>query len=48
MSFIEEFARKKNCYFTMLVSATRRKNSHKFYESMGYANDVVKGYKKYL
>ena len=48
MSFIEEFARMKNCYFTTLVSAFRRKDSHKFYESIGYANDVVKGYKKYL
>jgi len=48
MSFIEEFARMKNCYFTMLVSAFRRKDSHKFYESIGYANDVVKGFKKYL
>jgi len=48
MSFIEDFARKKNCYFTMLVSAFRRKDSHKFYEAIGYANDVVKGFKKYL
>ena len=48
MTFIEDFARMKNCYFTMLVSAFRRKDSHKFYESIGYANDVVKGFKKYL
>lgn len=48
MNFIEEFARMNNCYFTMLVSAFRRKDSHKFYESIGYANDVVKGFKKYL
>jgi len=48
MSFIEDFARMKNCYFTMLVSAFRRKDSHEFYESIGCANDVVKGFKKYL
>lgn len=48
MRFIENFDRNKNCYFTMLVSAFRRKDSHKFYESIGYANDVVKGFKKYL
>lgn len=48
MSFIEEYGRMRNCYFTMLVSAFRRKDAHKFYESIGYANDVVKGYKKYL
>ena len=48
MSFIEDFARMKNCYFTMLVSAFRRKDSHRFYESIGYANDIVKGFKKYL
>lgn len=48
MSFIEDFARKNDCYFTMLVSAFRRKDAHKFYESIGYNNDVVKGFKKYL
>lgn len=48
MSFIEEFARTRNCYFTMLVSAFSRKDAHKFYESIGYAKDVVKGFKKYL
>jgi GNAT superfamily N-acetyltransferase len=48
MGFIEDFARMRNCYFTMLVSAFRRKDAHKFYESIGYANDVVKGFKKYL
>lgn len=48
MRFIENFARKKDCYFTMLVSAFRRKDAHKFYESIGYNNDVVKGFKKYL
>ncbi len=48
MDFIENFARMRNCYFTMLVSAFRRKDAHKFYESIGYANDVVKGFKKYL
>ncbi|ADK16545.1 MULTISPECIES: GNAT family N-acetyltransferase [Clostridium] len=48
MTFIESFARKKDCYFTMLVSAFKRKDAHKFYESIGYNNDVVKGFKKYL
>lgn len=48
MIFIEEFARQRNCYFTMLVSAYKRKEAHRFYESIGYANDVVKGFKKYL
>ncbi|NMM63012.1 GNAT family N-acetyltransferase [Clostridium sp. P21] len=48
MSFIEDIARKEDCYFTMLVSAFCRKGAHKFYESIGYNNDVVKGFKKYL
>jgi predicted N-acetyltransferase YhbS len=48
MTFIENFARKRDCYFTMLVSAFKRKDAHKFYESIGYNNDVVKGFKKYL
>lgn len=48
MNFIEEFARTRNCYFTMLVSAFSRKDAHKFYESIGYAKDVVQGFKKYL
>lgn len=48
MIFIEEFARSRNCYFTMLVSTFRRKGAHKFYESIGYDKDVVQGFKKYL
>lgn len=48
MSFIEGIARREDCYFTMLVSAFNRKGAHKFYESIGYGNDVVKGFKKYL
>lgn len=48
MSFIENFAKKKGCYFTMLVSAFSRNDAHKFYESIGYNNNVVKGFKKYL
>lgn len=48
MSFIEEFARKRNCNFTMIVSAFKRKDAHRFYESIGYSKDVVQGFKKYL
>lgn len=48
MGFIEEYARTRNCYFSMLVSAYNRKDAHRFYESVGYANEVVKGFKKYL
>lgn len=48
MTFIEDFARSKNCYFTMLVSAFKRKDAHKFYESIGYDKDIVRGFKKYL
>jgi predicted N-acetyltransferase YhbS len=48
MTFLEELAQERNCYFTMLESTYRRKEAHKFYEAIGYANDVVKGFKKYL
>ncbi|WP_446898429.1 GNAT family N-acetyltransferase [Clostridium sp. LBM24168] len=48
MIFIEDFAKNKDCYFTMLVSAFNREGAHKFYESIGYNNNVVKGFKKYL
>jgi len=48
MTFTEEYAIERNCYFTMLVSAYKRKEAHKFYESIGYGEDVVKGFKKYL
>ncbi|WML34031.1 GNAT family N-acetyltransferase [Clostridium sp. OS1-26] len=48
MSFIEEFARKRNCNFTMIISAFKRKDAHRFYESIGYSKDVVQGFKKYL
>jgi phosphoglycolate phosphatase len=48
MTFIEDEARKRNCSLTMLVSGYQRKEAHLFYEKLGYGNDLVKGFKKYL
>lgn len=48
MSYIEEQGRERNCYYTMLVSLIERKEAHIFYESIGYAKGVVRGFKKYL
>lgn len=48
MTFIEDEARKRNCSLTTLVSGDKRKGAHKFYETMGYGKELVKGFRKYL
>lgn len=48
MEEIEKIGRKRNCYYTMFVSGGHRKESHKFYEAVGYDLDFVQGFKKYL
>ena len=35
MSYIENYAREKKCYYIFFVSASDRKDAHKFYESLG-------------
>jgi len=45
---IEMIAKKLNCYYIFFVSGDNRKEAHRFYESVGYNNDKVKGFKKYL
>jgi GNAT superfamily N-acetyltransferase len=45
---IERIGKEKNCYYTMFVSGSKRKDAHKFYESLGYGIDDVQGFKKYL
>ncbi len=45
---IENTSVSKNCYYTMFVSGSQRKEAHKFYESIGYGNDIVRGFKKYF
>lgn len=48
MEEIERIGRNRNCYYTMFVSGGHRKESHKFYEAVGYDLDLVQGFKKYL
>ncbi|KYZ76744.1 GCN5 family acetyltransferase [Anaerosporomusa subterranea] len=48
VSYIEERARERNCYYIMFASLAKRKEAHRFYESIGYAKGVVEGFKKYL
>ena len=45
---IESIAKHNNCYYIFFVSSNIRKEAHLFYESVGYTNDKVKGFKKYL
>jgi len=48
MRKIEEIARERNCYYIMFVSKSQRGEAHRFYESLGYGLDFVRGFKKYL
>ena len=45
---IEKEGRTRNCSYTMFVSGIKRTGAHAFYESVGYAPDMVRGFKKYL
>lgn len=48
VSYLENKARERNCYFVMLMSLAKRKEAHMFYEAIGYSKDIAQGYKKYL
>lgn len=43
---LDRFAEEKNCSYAMLASSGYRKGAHKFYEAIGY-NDDVRGFRKY-
>lgn len=48
MHHIEEIVRARDCHYIMFVSASNRKEAHKFYGSVDYSLDAVRGFKKYL
>jgi len=48
MMYLENIARDRNCYYIIFVSSSKRKDAHRFYQSMGYELDLVQGFKKYL
>lgn len=48
MEEIEKIGRKRNCYYTMFVSGSHRKEAHLFYKAIGYDLDFVQGFKKFL
>jgi len=43
---IFEFAKEKGCGYAILVSSGFREGAHRFYEAMGYTEDV-RGFRKY-
>lgn len=45
---IEETAKKRDCYATIIISKSFRKEAHRFYEKLGYRRGVVQGFKKVL
>lgn len=45
MESIDEFAKKNNCAYSILVSSNHRKGAHKFYENVGFT-EMVKGFRK--
>lgn len=44
----EDFGRANNCKYVILVSESKRTDSHKFYESIGYPSGQECGFKKRL
>lgn len=43
---LDVIAEENNCQYAMLVSSSFRKSAHRFYEEMGYTEDV-RGFRKY-
>lgn len=43
---LDAIAKENNCQYAMLVSSGFRKEAHRFYETMGYTEDV-RGFRKY-
>ena len=42
---IDKYASLKNCTYAIVVSSSYRKNAHKFYENIGFRDEVV-GFRK--
>jgi ribosomal protein S18 acetylase RimI-like enzyme len=45
---LEEEARQNHCSMILFVSSKHRVGAHKLYDSLGYGNDKVNGYRKRL
>ncbi|WP_425804259.1 GNAT family N-acetyltransferase [Desulfitobacterium sp. Sab5] len=45
MESLDEFAKRKQCAYAILVSSGFRKEAHKFYENVGF-KDSVQGFRK--
>jgi GNAT superfamily N-acetyltransferase len=48
MAEIERLACELNCSLIQFCSGMQRQAAHRFYESMGYGPDVVRGFRKWL
>ena len=48
MSYIENYARKNNCVYIMLITDTNRVGSQKFYKHLGYETEEYCAFKKHL
>ncbi|GAK38319.1 GNAT family N-acetyltransferase [Paenibacillus urinalis] len=48
MNEIEMIARQQNCSYIILVSGGQRVEAHRMYESMGYREEHVEGFRKFL
>lgn len=45
---IEHIAKDLGCAYIILVSGDQRKEAHRFYEKLGFREELVQGYRKHL
>jgi GNAT superfamily N-acetyltransferase len=45
---IESIARARGCYYMIFVSGGQRAEAHEFYESLGFKEEKVEGYRKHF
>lgn len=45
---IEHIAKDLGCAYIILVSGDQRKEAHRFYEKLGFRDELVQGYRKHL
>ncbi|KQL54294.1 hypothetical protein AN964_12855 [Heyndrickxia shackletonii] len=48
LQYVEEYCKSIDCHRIMLLSNSKRKKAHQFFEREGYDSSVSKGFKKYL
>ncbi len=48
LTLLEEIGRERGCYYMILVSGEERSEAQRLYESLGFSENPVRGYRKFI